>query len=102
MVTETAWKKLTLAERATLRADGVSFHRARGLCARRHNPNPLKVRGGARLVSDVAEEYAFFADPNCSQIANVRAIAPRLGMTEAALERAVLRAKRRGLLEVAA
>lgn len=47
----------------------------------------------------VLEEWARLADRRVSKAENVRRLAPRLGMTPAALDRAVNRATKAGLLD---
>lgn len=89
------------------RDPNVRPHGGHGRCGvchgrmRRNGTYEIQL-GPGRPVPHVAEDWAELVDRTRSQAENVRALAPRFGMTEAALERAVLRAKRRGLLGVAA
>lgn len=100
MIAMETWRNTPREERRRLRPT-VRPHQARGLCdtcyyrdkRHGHTTNRLTVR-----VVDVAEDWTHLADRRHSQQANVRALAPRLGMTETALERAILRAKRLGLV----
>lgn len=105
MVSHHAWRKLTAGERAQHRAGGVNYHRALGLCTSCYEHARRRLAGvpvrGHRL-RDITEDWTHLVDPRLTQSANVRHLAPRLGMTESALERTILRAKKLGLLERAA
>lgn len=78
---------------------GLKPIHARGLCGAcytrwRLRGTPERARG-ARVPSQiVAEEWSVLADPALSIAENVRRLAPRLGMSEAALEQAVTRLRR--------
>lgn len=98
MMTEHAWEKLTLEERAQRRADGVNCHRGLGLCVPCYMRRRVRPVRTTRPVATVAEDWTELANPHRTQKDNVRHLAPRLGMTETALERAVLRAKKLGLV----
>lgn len=99
LVPQKVWQALPLEERNQRRAAGQSYHQARNLCA---NCYDTVRRAGALIDHEtvtqpatmVLEEWDRMVDRERSQNENVRLIAPRLGMTEAALLAQVLRAKR--------
>lgn len=96
------WAAMTRDERLEARADG--HERAYGdICARcEHNRRRGGKVGVPRRVhtpiEDVAEDWAMLRNRELSQAANIRRIAPRMGMSERALEAAILRAKKIGLI----
>lgn len=107
MVTDKLWTRMTPAQRDEARARnmlrsgiGPACIRCEGVQRRAANraANPPAVVPAEAVV----EDWLLLRDRERSQAANIRLIAPRVGMTEVALEKAILRAKRRGLLERAA
>ena len=89
------WRALPIAERRVLSSEHTMFA-GRGLC---HGCYSRAQRNGtivdhelaARPWAHVLEDWRRLADRNLSRLANVQRIAPRIGMTVEALERAVTR-----------
>lgn len=101
LLIEKLWRTLTPEQRANAWRHDVARGDSSTACARcfgqaRRAASPTRrVRNS---VANVAEDWDTLADRRITQAANVRHLAPRLGMTEAALERAILRAKKLGLV----
>jgi len=89
------WRMLPKADRVALR-HGHAMHMGRGLC---HGCYSRAQRDGSVIDHEatvkpwayVLDEWKRLADPEASRVENARRIAPHLGMTVAALERAVTR-----------
>lgn len=101
-----AWGKLSPEERKSSRDRGFVRQGSRSRCVRCHgrvrrreNPKPPRSRARTEIV---VEDWKLLADPELSQNANIRNLAPRMGMTVYGLQAAILRAKRYGLLGRAA
>lgn len=95
---------MTTEEREDARADGLVPGRNGTTCMACY----CAERRGGRKQRDpvpaevVVEEWKLLVDRTRSTGENIRLIAPRVGMSPGALEHAIRRAKRRGLLERAA
>lgn len=100
VVTKWSWRRLRQERRDELRGM-YHEHGGHGLCKNCYARANRRSRatGGPRSPSWPAElaydEYMRVHDPEVSQAENCRVIAPRLGMSWTALERAVVRAKSR-------
>lgn len=93
LVTHWRWINLPLAARGELRDARYGPKNADGECdkcahVRRYVPRP---RSGYTR-DEVLTEWGRFVDRRDTKARNIEALAPRLGMTPAALERALLRA----------
>lgn len=102
LVPDNRWHGLTNAERKAYRDRGVYPHASRGLCASharqaREDGTVLDYERRDVPADMVVEEWQRAdLDPTLSKAARIRLMAPRLGMTEAALGKALERA---GILE---
>lgn len=103
LVARTVWRSVTAGERKALLAQGMAVHHGRGLCSTDYN----QARKAGTLIDFertqvprdlVLEEWLLGADRSRSDAYNVRMLAPRLGMTEHALEQAVVRLRNAGRL----
>jgi hypothetical protein len=95
-VSDPEWRAKDRAKRQRLLAEGFAVHGARGLCGGCYT----KVHQAGELIdyerrtfsnAEAVSEYDRMADPERSIRYNCHQIAPRIGMTFAALERAVNR-----------
>ena len=99
MVSRRVWDKATRERRAELAAQGVHKHQGRGLCSRCYS----RARAAGTLEdypatvytrAEVLDEWqAAGLDRTLSRAERCRRLAPRLGMSFAALERALDRAQ---------
>ena len=102
LIGDKTWRKLSPEQRQVVRRRHMARAAGHDTCllcycrARRLAAPPRQDT--RRAVAHVAEDWLDLVDPRRTQRANISAIAPRLGMSEGALERSILRAKRRGLL----
>lgn len=99
MVARRAYDRLSVEERARLRVQGRHVHRGFSLCTRCYGRS--RWRDGVRRNNrrdDVLADWRLLADASKSQYRNVVELAPRIGMSPAALEKALCRAKRDGVL----
>lgn len=101
MIPANRWRRMPLAQRRHARTLGLNYHAGRGLCCACFE----RVRGlddrPERLTYARAEllaEWDLLYDRSRSRAANCRLIAPRLGMTYAALEKAITRASVQGAI----
>lgn len=98
------WRRMTLAQRAESRAAGRHRSGGWGCCEpcynrrRRLRQRPDDVERKQVPAVAVLEDWRMLADRELSRAENVRRLAPRMGMTEAALAKALERAVRRGEL----
>jgi hypothetical protein len=93
LVTHHRWLNLEPAVRAELRAAGYHAKDREGechRCAQRRRYRPSERSGYTR--DEVLSEWGQHVDRRESKRRNIDALAPRMGMTPAALERALLRA----------
>lgn len=106
LVGQRSWYNLSLEERRAARAGGRNVHIGHGLCKRCHSrarrAGTLPEQPSFVPLDVILEDWPLIVNKDLSQKANIRLAAPRLGMSESALEQALLRAKRLGLLERAA
>lgn len=77
-------------------------HDARGLCnscrrAAEANGTLIDYERKTMTRTEVLAEWSLLYDPEVSIAENVRRIAPRIGMSEYALDRAITRARRDGV-----
>lgn len=100
------WRAIPAEDRKLLR-EVQSQHAGRGMCGACH----VKASRDGSVIDHpratmpgwlFAEEWAEMADPRRSVVANVRELAPRLGMSEYAVQSAYYKNRRRGLIGVAA
>lgn len=96
MIPDRRWRALTSEERSS---SGQAGHRARGLC----NHCYLASRGDladyerrSRPSVETAEEATRLLDPTRPVASQLPHVAPRLGMTPAAVEKALARARAQG------
>lgn len=100
MVRATDWRTATAEERAEQRKAGRDSHQGRGLCSRCYRDahragTVIDFPRSTQDAVDVLEEYeAMEHRAHQSQASRCRELAPRLGMTWQAVEKAVLRARR--------
>jgi hypothetical protein len=102
LVTSGVWARASRDLRAAWVADGRSQHRGRGMCARCRERRrvagtlderpPVARRARRRMVLEEWEHLGGDSNAWPSRAAAVRALAPRLGMSGAALYRALNRA----------
>lgn len=99
---------MTVAERKQQKSEGRRRRTGRGLCVncadwlrRRGRIEEYPLTEADVPIAVVVEEWAWLANPWRSDAHNIEALAPRLGMTNKALERALERARSKGLLPVA-
>ncbi len=107
MVSDKLWARMTTeqrdeARRRNMLRSGVGPACRRCYMAERRTGTWVVTPPRGVPADMVVEDWNLLVDRTLSQASNVRRIAPRIGMSEAALEKAILRAKRRGLLERAA
>lgn len=93
--TRRAWRVIPLAERRTMRA-GHAMVQGRGLCVgcyvrAQRNGTIIDQETTGKPWAQVLEDWHRLADRSLTRMENVRRIAPRVGMTVDALERAVTR-----------
>ena len=100
MMSEYAWKM-------GMRPEGHAYHAAHGLCGKHYNRwkrfgttelvgrrAAIKPRGPAqRRLDEVLEEYAMVRD----DVGHLRQAAERMGMSYSALDKALYRARKKGL-----
>lgn len=94
LITSYRWKRLPVAQRAELRADGYNAKATENecdRCAQRRRYTPRRVFQGY-YRDEVLAEWERFVDRRECKRRNVAALAPRLGMTVGALEQALRRA----------
>lgn len=90
-----AWNRLPREKRAELRAAGYNTAERRGECGpcrqRRVRAETAPAEYGFHWRHEVLEEWELFVDHSMTMGANIRHLAPRLGMTPRALEKALRR-----------
>jgi len=103
------WRAADAETRKVWAREGMRRYGGRELCAADYNQarkrDELVDHGRrTRSVRDVVEDWLHLADEHAhmSRKAATRVMAPRLGMSAKALEKALMRASRLGLLESAA
>lgn len=93
-VPDRRWRAVPPEDRAERFGEFTRADRGRGMCSacyrRWQVRTPLDERAPKGIPRDiVAEEWEMFHDGRLSRAANIRLIAPRIGMSEAALEKAL-------------
>lgn len=103
MVPKRRWNAMRPTERACLRAAGHQRTGGRGKCDRCYSRCRYRDAREGQVLKivprrDVLEDWQQLADRSLSRAQNIRQLAPRMGMSEAALEKALDRAVRDGEL----
>lgn len=105
-VADRQWRKLSQAERNRLSVEGYVRRYGSGMCdkcakraARSRDGDPMR---GVHVDPDVIrEEWLWLANPWRTDAENIEDLAPRLGMSKPALERAIQRLRSKGLVDPA-
>lgn len=94
------WRNLSQTERAAHRAEGREAKLTREWCSKCYHADKRGelVRNSPVNLAVVVEEWNWITDPWRTDRANAELLAPRLGMTVAALEMAVHRGRSLGLV----
>lgn len=102
LVSRYTWRRATMPERDEMRANNIREHLGRGMCRTcwervNYHGNLAEHERLSRDNEDVlAEWHHVDLNREMPRARRIALVAPRLGMTETALERALYRAKARG------
>lgn len=97
LVAQREWRAMDSDQRGFHLASGRASRASRGLCqgcdsTRRHRGTIDDLPRAYRTNAEVVEEWNALHDPGAPMNRNIRAVAPRIGMTTQALARALARA----------